>query len=508
MKFSKTGLLGLSSLFTVMGLWLMAVSIAERQLDMDLDNAVQFIEKAKFISSWSDYSTILNQVGSGSVRIQETNFILTQTWVDKENIVLTGFYSSILWWEKNIIDWIVSASGRNVIFGWLENFINGVYNVILWWERNHIEEGKWTSTILWWRNNQIRWESDVALWSNNMVKNDLSNSRDSVVIWLSGYVEGQMSAALWLNSRVKANNSFLWSDGSDAGELTWDNLFVIMAENGMVINTNTAHSFAKLTLWWPLIISSAENDKNIKCWTWEGGWILKIVNAENQMCLCGCDWSWRNSMLWRGKCMGICDSSIHPVCGGTVKRVCDSGTHQIFFSWNCVTWKPVKWTWAYLMDKYDRVHWSCQTDDGSVVGCVAPVANKNQTFEWCQSYSCQWPIPAGAYLVAGSNQGLVGYVSNTLYSNESEAAGKKCAYVCDSNHRLSEDWKSCVELTYECVWDIPWENTRRWSNITTNLNQEWEYVETDWELWVCEWSCSDYDRYIRSIGNNFCIEHF
>ena len=59
-------------------------------------------------------------------------------------------------------------------------------------------------------------------------------------------------------------------------------------------------------------------------------------------------------------------------------------------------------------------------------------------------------MPGGAYLIEGSNVGLTGWVQNTLYPNESEAAGKKCAYVCDGNHKLSEDGKSCEELTYKC----------------------------------------------------------
>ncbi len=502
MKISKSGLLGLSLLFTAMWLWLIAVSVADQQqqlLNIDLDNAVQFMEKVKFISSWSTFSATLDQMGSGSVRVQGTssNFILTQTWIDKENIILNWPYSTILWWEKNIID------GRyNVILWWEENSISGGYNVILWWERNRIKNGKQYSVILWWEDNEVEWNNAVVLWSYNTV----GEGTWSTAVWMSGYVEGSHSVAMWLNSKVKANNSFLWSDGSATEDLTWDNLFVIMAENGMIINANRAHNFAKLTLWWPLVISGAENDKNIKCWTWEGGWILKIVNAENQVCLCGCDWSWRNSMLGRGRCMSICDSSIKPECDTTVKRVCDNG--KILFSWSCITWKPVKWTWAYLMDKYDRVHRSCQTDDGSAVECVQPVTNKNEYFPWCQSYSCQWSVPAGAYLVEGSNQGLEGWVQNALYASESEAAWKKCAYVCDSNHKLSEDGKSCEELTYECAWIMPWENTRKWPSTTTNqviADGWWNFVDNPLgDLWACQWSCVD-ARYKKVDGENSCV---
>ena len=59
MKISKSGLLNLSLVFTVLGLWLVAVSMAQRQLYVDLNNAAQYMEKVQFISTWSNDSAFL-----------------------------------------------------------------------------------------------------------------------------------------------------------------------------------------------------------------------------------------------------------------------------------------------------------------------------------------------------------------------------------------------------------------------------------------------------------------
>jgi hypothetical protein len=386
MKISKSGLLNLSLVFTVLGLWLVAVSMAQRQLYVDLNNAAQYMEKVKFISTWSNDSAFLEQIGDGSVKIQTNNFILSRTWSD-ENIISGAYYSSILWWIKNKIEWKI-RKGTNVIIGWSENLINSEYNVILWWKWNQIENWKY-SVILWWKDNNLSWDYSVILWSDNKLKGS-----QSTVVWKSGYVKGNYSAALWTNSKVEANNSFLWTDGGTTETLTGDNLFVIMAGSGMIINNNVAHRFAKLTIWWPLIVSSKNTDENIQCGTWKGWWILKIKNAGSQMCLCSCNGSWRNSMLGKGKCMGICDSSIKPECGNDVQRI--KVWNFIEYSWSCIFGKVVKWTWAYLVTKYDKVHWSCQTDDGQTIGCSG-------TATGLPYVACHWSHAGGDWVILWSS---------------------------------------------------------------------------------------------------------
>lgn len=445
MKFSKSGLLSLSLLFTAMGLWLLAISRADRQLYIDVNNASQAMWKVKFISTWSEYTATLSQVGNhGSVKIQTNNFILTQTWYNEENIIITWSNSSILWWEKNII-----SGNQNVILWWEDNSIYGDFDVILWWESNKIENWKKHSVIVWWKNNTMNWDKSVILWSDNRVKGTWS-----IVVWNNSSVDGDFSAALWSNSHVNANNSFLWTDGNSTDPLTEDNVFVIMANKWMIVNTGIAHSFAKLTLWWPLIISNKDTDQNVQC-EWSKGWILKVVNDENQMCLCSCDWSWRNSMLGKGRCMSICDSAIQPECGSGITRTYDGS--KVSFSWSCKVWVPAKWTWAYFVDKHDIIHWSCQSDDGNIVECSASGTGGTIWCEWDCGYTCYGPEPDRAILLEWSDQGLTENTERTLYSDE-DAPWKKCAYICDAdnNFRYDKILKKCVEVSDPCTNDPIW----------------------------------------------------
>jgi len=498
MKISKSGLLNLSLVFTVLGLWLVAVSMAQRQLYVDLNNAAQYMEKVQFISTWSNDSAFLEQIGNdGSVKIQTNNFILSRTWSD-ENIISGAYYSSILWWIKNKIEWKI-RKGTNVIIGWSGNLINSEYNVILWWEWNKIENWKY-SVIVWWKDNTLSWNNSVILWSDNK----LEGSR-STAVWKSGYVKGNYSAALWTNSKVDANNSFLWTDGSTTETLTGDNLFVIMAGSGMVINSNKAHKFAKLTIWWPLIVSSKDMDENIQCGTWKGWWILKIKNAGSQMCLCSCDGSWRNSMLGKGRCTSVCDSTVKPECGenSEVKRVCDDGKISFEWSWLCKMWQVAKWTWAFFMDKNEKMHWSCQTDDGNAVECSGYVTNADVPLSWCQNYTCIGEEPANAIRVPWSNQNLTWYTKRTLYPSLEAASGHKCAYICDKNipaypeREPNKGERSCRRASEICLRNLnecqePFEPKNQNPTLT---DHEWEWICSYWEIEETCNLCEDWYEY-------------
>lgn len=499
MKISKSGLLNLSLVFTVLGLWLVAVSMAQRQLYVDLNNASQYMEKIQFISSWSTDSAFLEQINgsNGSVKIQTNNFILSKTWSD-ENVISGGYYSSILWWVKNKIEWKGKNVSANVIIGWSENLIRGKYNVILWWKWNNIENWEY-SVIVWWKNNVLSWNYSAVLWSDNI----LEGSR-STVVWKNWDVKGNYSTALWKNSKVEANNSFLWTDGSATEALTEDNVFVVMAKSGMIINANQAHNFAKLTIWWPLILSSKITDENVQCGAWEGWWILKVKDAGSQKCLCSCDGSWRNSMLGKGRCISVCDSSIKPECGTEVRRICDSGNNKVLFSWSCDKWIPAKWTWAYFMDKNDKVHRSCQTDDGGTIWCSGDVVNATEPLEWCESYTCQWTPPDGAILITGSNKNLTHYVNNTLYENEETAGENKCAWICNkyilnyyTGGRCEHAYSDCNLPSYDCFY--PYVKTE---TLTTDHEQIWTCQFLDIDSSECRY-CETWYHYNE---NGKCVK--
>ena len=402
MKISKKTLLAISGLLSISALWLMFASASDRDLFMDIHNAVQHINEVNVISTWNDTTTARLSNSYGLVRIDTNNFILWETW-DKKNIITDKVNgSSILWWENNRIGW-----WYNVILGWSGNKVWWSSNTILWWEWNNVNARTcWSyNTIIWWKNNIISgWtstknncinitdqsESSVIIWGHD---NNL-HGRFSVVMWNNSSVKWNNSVALWSWSHIQANNSFLWTDGNSPETLETNDVFVIMAQNWAVINTNKAHSFAKLTLWWPLVLSNNNSQSDdIQCGWWQWWGIIKMKKSENnQLCLCSCDGSGWNSMFSYWACSQVCNKSIEPPICGSVDRICP---YRIMYSWNCINWKVIEWTWAYFVDKNDIVHRSCQTSDGQVASCSGTVSQDMQHRQNCMDYI--WVCTAGGW---------------------------------------------------------------------------------------------------------------
>ena len=420
MKISKTAVFTLWTVFAAASLWLMVVYAAERDLSTDLSKVVQHIEKVIFVSTWDNTKATMDQT-NGLVRIRTNNFILTTG----NNINWT--WSSILWWESNNIKW-----EYDVILGWEWNIIDWNRSTILWWKSNTIIGD--SSVIWWWESNTIKWTSSVILWSTG----NIVTWSYSIVVWNNSTVEWNNSAALWVNSHVKAYNSFLWTDWNHWDEkLEADSTFAVVSKSGMVINTNKAHPFAQLTIWWPIILSeNVNNNKNIQCGGGIGGWIVKTVNSGWNMCLCSCDGSGWNSIFGLGRCTSICDNSIKPECGDDLYSVC-FWFHNQMYSWTCKIWEVVEWTWAYLTDKNNIVHRTCQTDDGNVKSCTW---NSLDAIEIGSNICrpehavCAWPDFEHAIRVDPGFMPHPNPIQKTLWPSEAEAALHHCAYYCDEEN--------------------------------------------------------------------------
>lgn len=362
MKFSKTAVLTLSCVFSVAGFWLLAVSASNRNISFELSNMLQHMQKVILITTGDDTRATITNIGGDLVGLETNNFILTQTW-ENENKILQSSGSSILWWIKNeITNW-----EYDVVLAWSWNKIyNSKFSAILWWESNELSDSD-SSEILGWKGNNLKWVASVIpWWLNNTISGDYS-----VVVWNNSHVTWNNSIALWSGSNVNANNSFLWTDWEHWDEiLSVDNVFSVISRSGMVINTGTANRMAKLTIRWPIIVSESVNDDSIVCGGGNWWWILKVKRNDNKICLCSCNWSGWNSMFGnQWNCTSVCKDPITPLCGNSVSKFCDSNIKNQY-SWSCDVWNVVEWTWAYLMDKNDILHWSCQTDDGQSVSCT------------------------------------------------------------------------------------------------------------------------------------------
>jgi len=340
------------SLSWMLGIVVLAVDI---DLKVDLTDPIQHIESVKIIQqewSWSvEMSKIWNLFGA---KISSgINVVLG------ENSVQNTKSSVILWWyHNNLLYWEFST-----IIAWEENLIRWwTGNTILWWSNNKIIWERF-SIIAGWKWNSLSWQSSTILWwYDNKVRWD-----NSVVVWIESSVTWNNSVSMWVNAKVDANNSFLWTNESDERALAFSDVFAVVSERGMVINSDRANDNAMLTVNWPLVVGIDGDEQNLVCEEWLWAWILKGIFTGNRYCLCSCDWNNRNSIFWQWKCQSICDGDVKPVCGTGLYLINSWSTYT--FQWTCEVWYPVDWTWAYLVDKNDIVHWTCQTAGWATVQC-------------------------------------------------------------------------------------------------------------------------------------------
>lgn len=465
MKISKVLLLTMWWFFATAWFWLLFVSAADKQLKMDLDNAIQHINKIKFIPTWggSQESTIQKMGTNRLIKVETKNFVLSKS--ENDNKISTNTSTStILWWSQNDINWW----SYNTVMGWYDNDINGgkSYSTILWWNGNKLN---WSnSVILWWKDNRLAWDySLVVWWSDNDV-----NGNYSAVAWSSNNVTANNSVSLWLNSNVQSANSFLWTDGNHASEvLSGGRLFAVVSDNWMVINTNKAHSFSKLTVGWPVIIWEAGN---IACWSWQWWWIVKLVKWDGTnreggaYCFCSCDWYDWNSMYDRWTCEYICRNTPkrQVECDGAVYKICNGV--QYSYSWTCNKWNVVEWTWAYLVDSNNIIHWACQTDDGQVAQCSG-----SAIVIWsCNEPSfCRWTLPANTIINNPTAEFPVGGDKSYDYSATSQEV---CKFHCKDNYTWNSSSRVCVPATtWASCLDAWLPNTTAYEYVKNTYSQTW-----------------------------------
>jgi len=470
-------------------------------LKADLSNAVQSIEKVIFLKD------ILSNVGSGVILTNSWNFVKidTRVWDKDKNIIIewNGTFAN------NVDEY--NSKGSHILW-WEWNHINGSYDTIIWWLQNKISSGDY-STIWWWNHNIITWNYNVIAWwsGNKIIGGDYSSIPGgennkiewsySVALWVNNVVSGDYSVALWSWSKVIADRSFLWTDGNQEWELRANDVFAIVSKSGMAINTATPHDFAKLTVSWSLVI---EGWDELEC-SEDTKWTI-VARGGEQVCLYSCDWSWRNS-LYKGRCPS---PKIEPSKCGVVNKICNADGS--FYSWSCINGKVIEWTWSYFVDKDDKVHRTCQSEDWNLTECSKAVSN---TYGDCPNgeYECDLSLidhdssKLDNILVSGVDWPLWwrfqknfsdDIVTAEILESSDTIDGLPCKWKCKDWYKVTlwSNWYYCTERWCLGVtinsYQFPEANH---NEVKQSTNEKLTKPWNDWEK-KCRWEAlcnvSDY----------------
>lgn len=328
---------------------------ADNIIKWDPNNLIQHIWKIIFTekdNSIQNNKPTITTYKNGVSLIKTDNFILTSSW--NSNEIKSWYNNSILWGQNNNIS---SERWKNAIWNtiiwWSGNRIhNSKGSTIWWWKENYIDNSTW-STIIWWQNNNIKWRySSIIWWQWNTIKGS-----NSIIAWEWNTITWDNSVIIWRNWNINKKNSFLRSDGENAN-VTYSDVFAVLWQNWMIINSDTAKELAQLTIWWSIIIKESANDQNITCNN-NSEWTIKLIKkSESQKCFCHCKWWEWNSVLWEWQCESICrngnNASIEARCGN-VSNTCENNSRFVIGS-------------TYV-DQKSVIHRSCQWIDWSAILC-------------------------------------------------------------------------------------------------------------------------------------------
>ena len=483
-KFSVLTLCLLLSSAFVFYLGTSAFAADGKNLSTSLKYAVQHIWRVNLIKNNSSASGSIVPADS-MVKVNTDNFVVSKN-KSGNKIEWTSVSSSILWWGKNVI----SSSENSTVVAWWQNMVSAATSMIWWWVGNQI--GVWSdnSVIIWWNSNSISWwtSSSVVGWYKNRIEWEYS-----VAAWRNNTVIWDYSVALWSWSKVEANNSFLWSDGSSSSMLKTDEVFAIMSQNGMIVNGSESLPWVQLTISGSLIVGQNENDVDIQCGNglWAGS--IKLVDKQwsaTQKCLCTCNGNSWNSLLWNWQCQNVCNGSnsgdsVNPECW-TWLMLIKWEDWKSKFLWTCLQWEPVEG--SYYMTNWTnstgRINWACQWTNGVTESCSYKV-------------SCLWDIPSHAHM----NNSIIPNIDKEYRYSQNDDNSVACSFSCDDWYLWT--WGICKQICnyasescnvgtktypvaswtndyfYNCNYTYHWSNTHYSCNMNCWTNQIWAWT-TSW----------------------------
>ncbi len=495
MKSRKTRMLVALWLAAISVFSVVDISIAEniKNIIPNPANAIQTIPVIHFRSDVADsgnYVKLTNYNDLVRIDTKEYNFVLRKWGSDA-----SGRGATILWWNNNH----VNNGDYSTIIAWSNNDVEGSsYGVIWWGNDNVVSDNYWTVA---------GWESNTAGNYSAVVggKGNIAAGEYSVALWSGNRAYGANSMAMWYEATVNGNNSFLWSDSS--ATLGRSNTFAVVGWSGMVVNTNAAHRFAKLTIDGSLLVN--EWTDTVAC----KKWVLKVINRTDltgSVCFCTCDGDNWNSLFWAWKCSKICGGTQNPACG-TVSKICDETAGKFVYSWTCAPWDVVEWPGAYMIDKNNNVHWTCETNDGSTQECAQPVASVNSWIcvEPAWEYKCQWTIANGLSGNNCSGEWLTDHTNVQLYASQEEANNHKCGWYCkpwfktDGNFCVPYQWCGPKTVSGYSVPYFDHEATTwvtkdvEWGTCTRRFKCDDGHITALWEdscQYSCQWTLPDHAR--------------
>ncbi len=217
--------------------------VTEFDFNSQVDNRVEVLYGMQFVDPLDLQKIVNNIFMSGSSLYITPNPVIVNprdSSTDR-NIVESGVYSHILWWEDNeiysnnvtIIAWIWNKVGSwndNLSILWwgsnqiAENQNHGISDIVVWWDSNVLDSSLWGNAIIWWHSNAILGakNSFILWWSWNNVWSD-ENFGNLIVWWLGVTLAGK-------------SNMFVYSNSGDFSPET-NNAFYLNMLSGVWINT-------------------------------------------------------------------------------------------------------------------------------------------------------------------------------------------------------------------------------------------------------------------------------
>ena len=511
MKSRKTRMFAALWLVAVSGFSLMVASAAvtEKTIKSDLTNAIQRIPRVRIVSKDYDKKSTLENLNQ-LFRIEMEDGIGFVLWNPSSKA--NGSSATVLWWRAN-----TANSQYSTIIWWDTNrIVNSSAATILWWWGNIFEDGWSNGSIVWWSGNKISGISYSTIVGTNNI--GWWNGSYSVIVWSNSSVNSGRSVALWEGSNNRAGWSFLWTDGNHTGSLWSSNTFAVVSDKWMVVNEDRAHDFAKLTIWWSLIIDNSDHDPICNS---DHFWVLKVVSNESNTsisCFCSCAENGWTSLFGAWMCSSSCQASITPTCGNEVTKICNATWYV--YSWTCIEWEVVEWTWAYVVEDNGKIRRTCQTNDGARKSCRTGAISTLWSCVDTGVYKCMWNYDHAEFLSwRAVNLTFRDRLTSQVFNSVDEIPDDvKCAWVCKPEYH--KVWKYCVAYKScdanshfkpnEIIEIFPW---FEWFNVSSPLNHgasDTFYHNQVVEGWVrkCigEISCNDWNLVLNS--HNSCQTTF